>query len=561
MKSKKKWTDYISLLAVVCSGLILIVVNSLWGTHWLDSDMAAEMIFSKLLSEEGRIFATQNWYYSTEFRVLYTQLIMTPLHYILNKWHLIRVITNVICYLLMLVSFFFAVRPLALKKRNVWLCSLALLIPISEAVMTHLQMGNTYMPHVILSFVTFGLFLRLCAPNETTKTKMLWAAPYFALTVILGISGVRYLLDLIVPMFIAAICFLLGSKEFTAFRKTPTKEQFGGLLRSYRASYVYVGAMGSFGALIGYLLNAVFISKQYQFQTYDTTNFIAIQEGVFFDRVQNALGELLQMFGYIENKAFLSLRGLVTMVAFVVIAILGYVWKKCMTYRKSQVILASDDTKEEYRSFTVLFAGISLVLHLFVFVFTTSTMVDRYFIPIAIFFLIVIAIYMEWETVAFDRVVVGVLLLACLLFAGTKTYYSFITNDKNETRYEMAEYLVEEGYRFGYASYWNSNIMTELSDGELEMANLWSIASMGDFKWSSKASSYDKKDGKVFLIANVNEINELEAYELLEKQPVIFENKDYIVLHFDNQAEFFASVGRLDIETDNIMENADAINF
>ncbi len=540
MKWKKKWSDYLSIAAVVCASLMLIIANSLWGKHWLDSDMAAEMIFSKLLSEEGHIFATPNWYYSTEFRVLYTQLIMAPLHLILDNWHLIRVITNIVCYLLMLFSFLFACKPLALKKRNVWLGSLALLIPISEAVMTHLQMGNTYMPHVILSFVTFGLFLRLCDRACNFKTKRICYVLYIALTIILGISGVRYLLDLMVPMLLATICFLLGSEEFTTFRKTPDKEQLRGLIRSHRATYVYVSAVGLLGSLIGYLINAMFISKQYQFQTYDTTNFIAIQEGVFFDRVQNALGELLQMFGYIEHKAFLSLRGLITMVAFVVIAILGYVWKKCMTYRKSQEMFASDDAKEEHRSFTILFAGISLALHLFVFVFTTSTMVDRYFMPIAIFFLLTVLIYMEWETVSFDRVVVGALLLACLLLAGTKTYYSFMTNDKNETRYEMAEYLVEEGYTFGYASYWNSNIMTELTDGELEMANLWSVASMGDFKWSSKASSYDEKDGKVFLIVNVNEINELEAYDMLEKQPIIFENEDYIVLHFDTQAEFFA---------------------
>lgn len=540
MKSKKNWLDYASIAAVVGSLFLLIIANCLWGQHWLDSDMAAEMIFSKLLAEEGRIFATPDWYYSTEFRVLYTQLIMGPLHHIIDNWHMIRIITNVICYLLMLFSFHFVCKPLNLKKRNVWFASLALLVPVSEAVMTHLQMGNTYMAHVILSFITFGLFLRLCDKELASKKRMVWLVLYIILAVILGMSGVRYLLDLIVPMLLAAVWFVLSSKAFQAFRATPTKEQLRAVLRSDRARYVYVSGVGFLSAAIGYLVNALFISKQYQFQTYDTTNFIKVQEGVFFDRVQNALGELLQMFGYIENKAFLSLRGVVTIVAFVIIGILGYVWKKCITYRKSVEIVGLDDSKEEKRSFTVLFAGISLVLHLFVFIFTTSTMVDRYFIPIAIFFLITALIYMEWEKVSFDRVVVGVLLLGCLLLAGTKTYYSFVTNDKNETRYEMAEFLVEEGYTFGYASYWNSNIMTELSDGKLEMANLWSIESMGDFKWSSKVSSYDEKEGKLFLIISQSEKNELEAYNMLEKQPVIFENDDYFVLHFDNQADFNA---------------------
>lgn len=540
MKSKKSWAKLAGVMSVVFAGLILIVLNIFCGNHWLDSDMAAEMIFSKLLAEEGRLIATPNWYYSTEFRVLYTQLIMVPLHHIMDNWHIIRVITNVVFYLLMLGSFFFALKPLEIKKRNIWIASLALFVPVSEAVMTHLQMGNTYMSHVILCFVTFGLYLRLCDKEDTSKKKLIWGALYGALMVVLGLSGVRYLLDLIVPLCITAVVIWLSGKEFQAFRKNTSIDTLRVLVCNRKAEYVKFGILGLLLAGAGYLINALLVSKVYQFQTYDTTNFIKIQEGVFFDRVQNALGELLQMFGYIENKAFLSLRGIVTVVAFIMIATLGFVWKKCMTYKKSEAIACSDDKTETHRMFTVLFAGVSFVLHLFVFIFTTSTMVDRYFIPIAIFFLITLLIYMEWEKVKFDRLVVGILLIACLLLAGAKTYYSFATNDKNETRYEMAEYLVEEGYTFGYASYWNSNIMTELTDGALEMANLWSIDSMGDFKWSSKVSTYDNKEGKVFLIVAKDEINELESYGMLDKQPVTFENEDYLVLHFDSQEEFLA---------------------
>ena len=57
----------------------LVFLNLFFHDHWLDSDMAAEMVFSRLLAESGHLFATPEWYYSTEFRVLYTQLVMTPL--------------------------------------------------------------------------------------------------------------------------------------------------------------------------------------------------------------------------------------------------------------------------------------------------------------------------------------------------------------------------------------------------------------------------------------------------------------------------------------------------
>lgn len=539
---KKRFTDYASVIALMGAFFILVILNIFWGQHWIDSDMAAEMIFSKLLAEEGRLIATPDWYYSTEFRVLYTQLVMGPLHRIFSNWHVIRVITNIVFYVLMLAGFYFVCKPLKIRKPNVRLCSLALLVPVSEAVMTHLQMGNTYMSHVILCFVTFGLFLRLCDSRQKAGSGRysVYAVLFAVICVILGISGVRYLLDLLVPMVLTAGIFVMGSEGFQGFRKEPCEEKLIALLKTKQLKYLLVSVAGMLFGGIGYVINAFFISKMYQFQTYDTTNFIVVHEGVFWDRVQNALGELLQMFGYIENKAFLSIRGIITMLAFAMIGVLGYVWVKSMRYSKVQGMDAEETLEQNHRRFTVLFAGVSFVLHLFVFIFTTSTMVDRYFIPIAIFFLLTLAIYMEWEELVFDRVVVCLILGGSLALSGVKTYYSFVSNDKNAERYEMAEFLVDEGYTFGYASYWNSNIMTEVSNGELEMANLWSLDSLGDFKWSSKVSNYEPKEGKVFLIAGKEELEAIDSKGMLENQEIIFENESYTVLHFDSQAEFLA---------------------
>ena len=541
-QTKKNWLDYASVAALVGAVLILVILNIFWGENWINSDMAAEMIFSKLLAEEGSWIASSNWYYSTEFRVLYTQLVMVPLHHILTDWQIIRVITNVIFYGLMLASFVFVCKPLRIKKRNMWMCALALFVPVSEAVMTHLQMGNTYMSHVILCFVTFGLFLRLSKKDQNGRKSLnvVYVVSFAALCVILGVSGVRYLLDLLVPLVITSAIFVMGSRAFKVFRQEPNIEHFIALCKLERLKYFFVSIAGMILGGIGYLINALFISKIYSFQTYDTTNFVVIRDGVFLDRVQKALGELLQMFGYIENRAFLSLRGLITFLAFVMIVTLGYVWTKSMRYSLVPGAVEDEPIEQEHRKFTVLFAGVSFVLHLFVFIFTTSTMVDRYFIPIAIFFLLTVAIYMEWERLAFDRVVVCLVLGASLALAGVKTYYSFVTNDKNADRYDMAEYLVEEGYTFGYASYWNSNIMTEVSDGALEMANLWTMESLEDFRWSSKMSSYEAKEGKVFLIAGADEFAALEEHGMMDKQEVIFENDSFKVLHFDSQEEFLA---------------------
>ena len=103
--------------------------NAFYLENWLDSDMAAEMMFSKLLAEEGKLFATTNWYYSTEFRFLYTHLIMGPLFHILDNWHVIRMITNIIFYILLLLSYFYMMAELPVDKNRKILVGAVMLLP------------------------------------------------------------------------------------------------------------------------------------------------------------------------------------------------------------------------------------------------------------------------------------------------------------------------------------------------------------------------------------------------------------------------------------------------
>ena len=379
MKTLKKQIPYILLGATL---LLLLGLNIISQDHWLDSDMAAEMIFSRILSEEHHIFSTTNWYYSTEFRVLYTQLIMGPLFRICSNWHVIRTITNLVFYGLMLASYYYFMKPLKVSRGLTVLSSCLLLLPFSETMMTHMQMGNTYMSHVILVLWFFGMYLRLCSGEYHAKRKVsLWIF-YVLLAIVCGMSGVRYLLALQCPLVLTSFFYLLGGEEFQSFRGEMTKEHFQTLFSTDRMRYFLYSLAGAFFAVVGYGINVVFISHKYVFQTYGATNFIALYHGVLFDRIQNAVGCLLMLFGYIPDKGFLSLRGVVTMAAFVLLGIYGYVTVKS---GKMQRVTG-------FRSLITLFLKVSFVLNLFVFIFTTSTMVPRYYITIFIFALPVLCL-------------------------------------------------------------------------------------------------------------------------------------------------------------------------
>lgn len=92
----------------------------------------------------------------------------------------------------------------------------------------------------------------------------------------------------------------------------------------------------------------------------------------------------------------------------------------------------------------------------------------------------------------FDRLAVTALLTICLILGTGKTVMSFLTVDKNETKRPVAQFLAENGYDFGFATYNNANIITELTNGEVEIGNIGDPEHLEYFKWSSPMKYYEE---------------------------------------------------------------------
>ncbi|MBR3825848.1 MAG: hypothetical protein IKJ39_11710 [Lachnospiraceae bacterium] len=536
----KKWENNREkgfILAVCILGiafLMLLVLNIFYGDHWLDSDMAAEMIFSKQIAEEGGYFTTPNWYYSTEFRLLYTQLFMVPLFHIFKDWHVIRVITNVLTYALMLGSYYYFMKPLKVSKTKVALSSVILLLPFSETFVTHMQMGNTYMPHVIIVFFCFGMFLRLVQQTKILeKKRIILLVFYTLLCVACGMSGVRYMLALQVPLVLTAVYYVFCSAAFTSLREKFDKENLKNVCKGEGFLCLVYSIYGAFFALVGYAVNVVVIARKFPFQTYEATNFIKVFQGVLLERLQDTAGNLLMLFGYIEEKGFLSLRGLISVIAFALLV--GIV----LLVKRVKTLEAKKGKEADLRSFIRYFFVIAFVLNTFVFVFTTSTIVSRYYITVFIFVLPLLCFYFEMEERCLDRWLVLLFLCGCLGLATMKCVYSFIDKDKNAEEKKVVAFLEENGYTFGYASYWNANIMTELSDGAVEVANISDFEEMSFFRWSSPMRYYeaDYHQGKTFLLLAEEQRVKYGVLFLMQGGNVVYEDETYTVVHFDSVEE------------------------
>ena len=543
-----KAIPYLVLLGVAA---VLVFLNLRYQDRWLDSDMAAEMIFSRQLSREGGIIASTHWYYSTEFRVLYTQLLMGPLFRFLSSWHVIRTITNLVFYVLMFVSYLFAVKPLKLKKSYALMTGLVLYLPFSETMVLHMQIGNTYMSHVIILMFFFGLFLRLAGVGKIKKDetviaktagnvqkaskdskkaaepsrfmRSVWLLCYMALALVCGMSGVRYLFTMQCPLLLATFLYCLGSDEFASFREEPNWGKVRDILKCDSFRYFLYSILGAAGAVVGYGINVAVISKKFVFQTYGATNFIEIYYGELFSRLQDAIGTLLMLFGYIPSKSVLSLRGLVSLFSFVILGL--FIYAVVVAYKKCK----------DVQKFWVLFLICAFAINVFVFVFTTSTMVSRYYITILIFALPVLGLFLQSEKRIVDRFCFIALLVACLGINSLKCVYSLMTIDKNADRKKVAAFLVDNGYTFGYATFSNAGIMTELTNGVLEVANIWDPLELNDFKWSSPEAYYEEGywSGEVFLILSEEETEEFAQAPVVTDGKEIYRENGYVVYLFD----------------------------
>ncbi len=539
---KKKGIAYTVLGLAV---LILTVCNILWLDHWIDSDMAAEMIFSDLLADTGHLIATPEWYYSTEFRILYTQLAMVPLFHVMGSWHVIRVITNLCFYGVLFASYLFMIRPLKMKRETEILSAALLFFPFSEAVAQHVHYGNTYISHIILMFLTVGCVLRLAVKEKQAGKKTFFTVLILMiLSFLCGASGVRYLMSVFAPLLLTGFIMMIRSGSAKSLLAETLEEgpaSLGdGLSRIRKASSGFGGKVlfwsvaATVPALAGYLFNTTYLRSHYLFTTYENTNFVRIYKGMFYERICDLFGCFLELFGYIPDKGVLSLRGLITLLSFVLIGCLFFVWKKDM------VLSEEKEDRDPARLFPVLSAA-SFLIMVFFLLFTNTTLTARYFILPVFYLPVLTAIFLEKEKAWAVKALYLAILFLALTLSTLKIDYSLKQNDKNAAKRVVADYLVENGYEFGFALYDEANLLRELSDGKLSVATVTDTEHFTFFRWSSAAAYYDRSyhAGKVFFVAAEWEMDPETDQRFWEQAKEEFRYGGLIVYSLENGDLFY----------------------
>ena len=188
------------LLCAVMTGTYLIAG---YGAY-LDSDMASELALASHLAEEGKLISG-TWVYSTEVRVLSTQLIFTPLMALFpHDWRLVRTLGCLILQGILAASAYFCGRALdADKKFSLLFAGLS----ISACSVVYAQMvtiGAYYVPHAVLTNLCVGMTARLMRMEKGKKRAVLGAL-LLAMCALMGASSIRYPFCATIPVAAAGL--------------------------------------------------------------------------------------------------------------------------------------------------------------------------------------------------------------------------------------------------------------------------------------------------------------------------------------------------------------------
>lgn len=505
---------WIALLAVFAG---LVVYMSLHIENLLDADLSSELILAQQLKQSGGILSS-NWYYSTEIRFLNTQLVYSLFFHLFDDWQTVRIIGNVTLYLMLLASYYFLCKRLRIS-RYFPMTAAILLLPISAPYFYILLYGTYYIPRVSIMFIILGLLIQPSRKlgQKVSASIILSTLIACALSLALGLEGARMLLVLFVPLAIVVGAEFLV-RILRSFKQAPSKrsqeiDSFSFPLYLIQSFFVCVCA------LAGYLINQKILIHAYPFEQYGT-----MTPSLTLGSIRRTLFNQLFLIGYGKLTFYLS------MAIWAVVGML-FVWYLLRKGEKSSSAL-----RYVWLCFVswACYTAFCCVIDFGQAVWHT--------VPVAILWIPAVAVILhEGRPLPAIRRALCIGLSLCFLIVGITGYFEFEnwSNRKgsrtNNAYQEITAVLEEKGYKNGYATFWNANILTELSDGVIDV---WCVEEFDEnttqspdiYPWLQVRTHQNTlPSGRTFLVWNAEEYAAYSKEHFPYLDGIIYQDDAFVV--------------------------------
>ncbi len=476
MTAKKK-PNLLPWLVLAAAYLFAVGFQAVYGMHNLNADNSSEMVLADLLNEEGGFLST-NWFYSTELRVVSPVPVYQLGLLLFDSWHMARTFSIAVLLAGVVASLLYALRGADIGDAGIYAAA-ALILPFSRVYNYLFLYGGGYTVFFMLTCWLIGLSLRLLSGQKVKRRLLLIGV----LSLWGGLNGVRMLMMSGAPLFLA--CGILAFCRFLRCRSAA--EGLGsGEFRMLLGAAVSMAVMA-----VGYLINVCVLADLYFFKSYQNTQFTGFNADALFGQIE----ALPAFFGERTRISLFSMAGISSLCAIGLCLLLGMAI--VLLYRMRTELTAAQKC-------IVLFAGVATALGIGLNAVTELGTVEHsvgYYMTGLQMLVVSAFVLLEKMHCGLRQMRSACMVLLTSVFAleAVVTLRSEYNNTPT-TIEEAADWLVENGYTQGYTTFWNGNVLTEASDGVLDVYVYNSWVSTGLYDWLQERTHWETTpQGKVFV--------------------------------------------------------------
>ena len=466
----KRILRWLPVLLLVFAILFAWYTGYYFTYNFLDSDASSELVLGKLLADQNKI-VTADFAYSTELRLFNLNLIYMPLFKIFDKWHTVRYLGMAIMQLMLLGSYYYLSRQMGMGKRAFFLSSALMLLPVSLLYGRFALYQNHYTPTLIFSFLIAGLFLSFIRHEGQKKIpQALRLLAMLGLAFASCLNGFRQFPSIMIPLFLTALVVALRNQRGASDTLISIPKRYW--LRTLLAAAVFVMGM------IGLLIHTRVLSKIYSFTSME---YSIIQLPTVVN-LRALLAGYLSLFGFQEGRALFSTEGLLALggvfaaVVFLIVS-LGDIIPRTKPERPLASFMGT------FYPVAVLSMTINFLL------IAGNEHYTQYYLTVFIWFFPYLGFLIDQSGFSLKSLTAkrAMVWLACLCMAFNGVFYNlyFLHPDGKQVQYDryvpydatpslrsVTQFLVDNGYEVGYASFWLTNVITEMTNGKLPVIRI-----------------------------------------------------------------------------------------
>lgn len=489
----------------------------------VNADLASEILLATECIRE-KTFWPRGWNYSTEIRLFNTNLITAPVFLFTNNWNIAKLMTSLGSMLILFFATYYVLCQVRIKKFWIkyFICILSVL-PFSSMAWDVGAGGTYYIPHAVFNLVYIGTFIKLIADKNVRHPNALLVF-FYAWAFLSGLSSIRYIMIFVFPLALVMVISKCLEKnqacmiyDFDAFWK-----------KTLTVRYSVVALLFSG---LGYVCNNIVLQPLFQFSQWNDITFCTLGDITLTD----ILHALLSFFGYQDNVAVMTPNGIINILVYVLLLLFV-----------SLAVFSLKNNVSEGKKILLLYFAASYLFNTFVYLHTE--LIYRYYYPILMAIFPCFAILLDDEKVSsLKKYAFGTILSVIVLTSTFSTVQHNLNTDGNAAVYDVADYLAEN-YAFGYATFSHANVITYLTNGDVEVGNLKRIKKDGKeyfndtYKydaWLTPERYYtDNHAGHIFLLVSREELANNETHPTIQAGKMVYHDDHFVVFDYDSHESF-----------------------